>query len=152
MTMWTIWETIPCNSQKTITPMSKITQLNERSIGIEVKPDWTKFSIWVAQHSLRGHKKGFNYLQYFEGEHPIYDLIELPPGSWSILGKGNELTEEQWNGIVEQIVVMSGDDLIDGFKDYCDPVHGYVSPIPSGLSLLKSKGLNPETTLILQKQ
>lgn len=107
--------------------MSKITQLNDRSISVEVKPDWTKFSIWVAQHSLRGHKKGFNYLQYFEGEHPIYDLIELPPGSWSILGRPEELTREQCDKVME----------------------GYDGSL---YLLLKSKGLQDKSVIILIKQ
>lgn len=128
--------------------MSIVNSLNEKAIAVEVPEDLSDpiLSSVDGKQYIIADKGDSSNPEFYMSTEP------LPPGSWSILGKGNELTEEQWNGIVEQIVVMSGDDLIDGFKDYCDPVHGYVSPIPSGLSLLKSKGLNPTTTLILIKQ
>lgn len=129
--------------------MSKITQLNDKAWSVTIPPEgninnaylWGSYNQWWVRYTEMARPGQF-----------VTREIKLPEGSWGIVGVGSSLTEDQWKGIVEQIEVMSGDDLIDGFKDYCDPVHGYVSPTSSGFSLLKSKGLNPGNTLILIKQ
>lgn len=87
---------------------------------------------------------------------------DLPPGQWQIVGLGNQLTEEQWKGIVEWYE-DSNDSSYDPqynettyfnvFKDYVTGDEGEVdTATESGLSLLTSKGLKPENTLILKKE
>lgn len=81
----------------------------------------------------------------------IYD--DLPLGSWELIGLAKDLTEDQWKGVVEVLNTFVGDNgqRIDVFVDYdnnfeCD------TAAESGLSLLKSKSLNPGTTLILKRK
>jgi hypothetical protein len=87
-----------------------------------------------------------------------YDEETLPPGQWSLLGKASELTEEQWRGIVDRDKRKTSNGLIEmeisGFKDYerfggSSIFRVKSTAIESGLSLLKSHNLAPETTLIL---
>jgi hypothetical protein len=60
----------------------------------------------------------------------------LPEGNWIIVGKGSELTEEQW----KEVIIYHDD--YDG--------EGYTEK-ETGIDLLKEKNLNPDTTLILIK-
>lgn len=60
--------------------------------------------------------------------------IQLPSGSWQIIGKGDTLAEEQWREI-------------DGV-----PEDTVISATESGHSLLKSLGMEPSETLVLKKQ
>src|SRR5438309_1940289 len=78
-------------------------------------------------------------------------------GNYKIIGKASELIEEQWRGIVK----MGG---LKTFKDYTyiyEPdLDGLFNALlemkfqtatESGLSLISSLDLEPETTLIIQK-
>lgn len=84
---------------------------------------------------------------------------DLPPGQWQILGLGNQLTEEQWKGIVgisHENVKIDWDvveEWVYGniYKDYELKDSLYYTATESGLSLLTSKGLKPQNTLILKK-
>lgn len=87
--------------------------------------------------------------------------IQLPSGSWQILGKAKELTDDQWKSIVDDISFLrpnpyniERDEVVECWQDYTDETEQLVcyTPTESGLSLLKSKSLNPGTTLILIKQ
>jgi hypothetical protein len=95
-----------------------ITQLTPQAISVSVPLDAGKFNLGILGHT--------NMLQYFEGDHPVYGLIELPPGNYSILGLGDKLNIDQ---IYE---VIKGTGLTFN-------------------QLMESKGLDIETTLILIK-
>lgn len=85
----------------------------------------------------------------------------LPPGSWSILGKGNELTEDQCKGIVEEVV---DNKFQVKYRDYWqkEPTKykwekelkkmGFINALSSFESLLKSKNINPDSVIILIKK
>jgi hypothetical protein len=79
----------------------------------------------------------------------------LPEGYWLIVGKASELTEDQWKGIVAKHVNM-------GFMNYAVRLiikvtlgwtanWAMLTAKESGLSLIASLQLKPETTLIIQK-
>lgn len=120
-----------------------ITQLTENSIGVQVPEGSHGFMFSTEQLWLCAKPKQ-TWRRFF---------CELPEGNWKILGLGKDLTEDQWKEVVEQ---QSGG--LGRFKDYeltgslAD--HGtYIlySALKSGLSLLRSKGLQGENTLILIK-
>jgi hypothetical protein len=73
---------------------------------------------------------------------------------WKLIGKASELSESQWKEIVHKGKVPA--DLY--FLDYeWEGIHNNekynkVSATESGLSLIKSIGYTPETTLILIQQ
>lgn len=73
----------------------------------------------------------------------------LPPGSYTLVGLGSELTEEQWKEIIED-TWESGDFIGWSFRDYSDKHSTFDTATESGLSLLKSKSLSPNTTVILK--
>lgn len=88
------------------------------------------------------------------------ESIKLPPGNWKILGKGSDLSEEQWKGIVEAFTHKMG---YFGDSNKAEKIVLYMNymierPVPvtflycdakdSGLSLLKSKGLNPDVLIL----
>lgn len=73
--------------------------------------------------------------------------ITLPNDrSYSIIGKGDELKEKDWRKIVKK------NEEYNGIWIYYDYVAGRAlhTATESGLSLLKSKGLNPSTSLIIK--
>lgn len=81
-------------------------------------------------------------------------LQSLPPGQWQILGLGHQLTEEQWKGIVER---QRGQGLYWHYNIRGSSLGQYGAFLldtatKSGLSLLKSKSLDPSTTLILKRK
>lgn len=93
-------------------------------------------------------------LYYHNG---IECFIVLPKMSKStrraIIGKASELTEDQWKQIVETFPsyrwgVRRG---IQRFKNYRVEAP-FETAKESGLSLLKSQGMEPETTVILKQQ
>lgn len=131
-----------------------IHQLTSKAIACVIPPDAEHVHI----QDLRDWEFCFSYKHNGEWVHA--DLPHPGPTPWQILGVARNLSEEQWKGIVgkDERTVTNGtrDSLISGFKDY--ERHGGSSVFmvkrsatESGLSLLKSKGLNPETTLILLK-
>jgi hypothetical protein len=85
-------------------------------------------------------------LHYLWGED--YVTIQLPTKTkMKIIGKASELTEEQWREIVEN-------DPINWFlfKSYESVLAvGYHFAHQSGKSLLRTLGLEPKTTLIIEK-
>jgi hypothetical protein len=70
----------------------------------------------------------------------------LPPGKWSILFTTKEAKEEDWGNVVEF------DELANCYNDYEDVEGGYHSSIESGLSLLRSRGLNPDNNFVILKR
>ena len=73
--------------------------------------------------------------------------IELPSGSYSIIGKGDELDSDKWESIVDY--KKHEDQRF--YPDYTSALEFFDNPIQSGHSLLKSKNLKPEPTLIIKK-
>jgi hypothetical protein len=121
--------------------------LTDKAIAVEVKPDWTKFYVWGA-----GGK-----LQYFEGDHPIFGIIDLPEGNWQILGRPASITLEQAKEIIPFHLGESGK-YDAGYWDYdkmdvsCDYMVNANSALSSFQSLLKSKNISPDKVIILIKQ
>lgn len=71
----------------------------------------------------------------------------LPPGSYSIVGLANELTEEQWSEVVE-----ADGSPWPGYKDYSYPNDvAFSSARQSGYSLLSHLGLS-KNPLIIKKE
>lgn len=70
--------------------------------------------------------------------------IQLPPGSWQIVCTSKECTREHADQIVEKIEEQF-------YKDYEYKGGIFTGPLPSLHSLLRSKGLDPDKTLILKK-
>lgn len=79
------------------------------------------------------------------------DMIHLPPGSWSILGKGEQLSEEQCKEIVGKEYFEDDSEhwfvYEKGGKIKSDLF--YATATESGHSLLASNGFEPNKTLIL---
>lgn len=86
--------------------------------------------------------------------YPDYACIHynLPPGSWRIVGRAKELNEEQW-GIFVKHDLGPMTNKIAGY-DYANEVFGgCTTATESGMSLLRSLGIDPETNpLILIKE
>lgn len=76
----------------------------------------------------------------------------LPPGNYSIVGKGNELKWSDWVGIVEKENDESESLNCWWYKDYEKNEIMTKNAVKSGLSLIRSKGLSPEITLIIKKE
>lgn len=73
-----------------------------------------------------------------------YDLIETPEGNWKHLGKATELTEEDWNGIVDYNECPDPFlGKIKFYQKYPDSLNdNFVNTATeSGLSLLKANGV-----------
>lgn len=77
--------------------------------------------------------------EFYVGTEPV------PAGhTYTLIGKASELTEDQWKQIVEQW--DSG-----GFNDYERHLARVKTSAESGHSLLKSQGMDIETTVILKQ-
>lgn len=82
---------------------------------------------------------------------------QIPNGQYSIVGLAKNLTEEQWEGIVEEWIVYSQGNVPDYFyrnylkEEIVPSNYSLYTKRESGLSLLKSLGLNGNV-LILKKQ
>lgn len=89
------------------------------------------------------------YKASFLGKQNIMQMKKLPSGQWEIIGKGDILSEEQWKGIVEYYPTT-----MTLYRDYSQQVFGddvFFTAKESGYSLLKSRGMKPENSLILLK-
>jgi hypothetical protein len=116
-----------------------MTQLPNNHIGVQVPEGSDKFVLVASTF----YSPSFLYLQGFD------KTIDLPPGKYSIVGLAIDLTEEDWYNIVEK-----GDSQhVDLFTHYNSvPEMWLFTATESGYSLLESKGLKKETTLILKQQ
>lgn len=73
--------------------------------------------------------------------HPWPTVIILPVGEFEIVGIGNELTDEQWSGIVDcKLLVM--------FPDYTKKDFYFDYPTASGLSLIQHHGMKPNCVIL----
>jgi hypothetical protein len=85
----------------------------------------------------------------FPDEIDEFKIVDLPAGSWQLICMARDISEEMAKGIVTtglNGLYKNYDTWIDmsGFEDYDKAVD-------SLRSLLASKGLNPETTLLIEK-
>lgn len=125
-----------------------ITQLTQNSIGVQVPEGAEDIRV-----------RPTNCLNYQVGV--VIECPDLPEGNWKILGLGKDLSEEQCKSIVEEIV---DNKFQVKYPDYYqkEPTKykwekelkkmGFINALASFESLLKSKGLQGENTLILIKQ
>lgn len=143
--------------------MSKITQLNEKAWSVTIPPEgninnaylWGSYNQWWAKYTEMTRPGQF-----------VTREIKLPEGDWRIEGIGERLTEDQWKEIVESQVynappVPKDDfrkDRQTAYRDYSSDRETRYSKFPllltateSGLSLLKSKGLQDKSVIILIK-
>lgn len=73
-----------------------------------------------------------------------FSQVELPEGhAYTLIGKADSLTEDQWKQIVG---VWSS-----GIYNYENPPVKVETAKESGLSLLKSQGMEPDTCVILKQ-
>ena len=80
-----------------------------------------------------------------------FDVIDLPPGQWSIVGIASILTFADCSGLVES----EGDDsgsLKRWYKDYEHEGLWFRTPDKSLYSLIAANGKKPETCLIIEKK
>ena len=93
----------------------------------------------------------YSFLDYLT-HRDEYCMIDLPPGPWRIVGRAKELKEEQWKTVVRKVF-----DTPPLYANYGEPVGSAFMPAKtatkSGHSLLRSKGIDPESNpLILVKE
>lgn len=76
-----------------------------------------------------------------------------------IIGKASKLTEEDWRGIVDEMNEMFIEEPYPPYKEVWAPIFtSYTEAMPfvatateSGQSLIQSLGMEPATTLIIEK-
>ena len=73
--------------------------------------------------------------------------IDLPPGSWEIMGMGETLTESKW----DEVVKNNGWGCYNNYKGKPDEIYTLLSAIESGLALISSHKLTPTTALFLKE-
>lgn len=88
-------------------------------------------------------------------------ILLIPNGQWKLLGLAKNLSEEQWEKIVNSDVYVYPDEVGNDwqlfFKDYTDVTqvvpseYNLPDATTSGHSLLKSHNLKPSQTLILKQ-
>ena len=79
-----------------------------------------------------------------------YGEESLPPGSWSIVGWSDELTEDQCADFVDSWESVSGDGTII-YQRYPDEIPKCRTAIKSFQSLLRSHGIT-DRALIIKKE
>lgn len=115
----------------------------------------------VIDIELHNDEDGGCYFTYHTGMGTDnYDILRetLPEGNYSIVGMPLQLTEEQWKGIVETFwnpILLEHGKFID-YSHKTTKIYTRFDPLfdkatESGLSLIKSIGKEPETTLIILK-
>lgn len=88
-------------------------------------------------------------LQYGSNGHGMF-YLELPPGSWRILGSGkaSDITEDEWKKIHWPSFVGEG----TVYKSFEKENEIFLTATESGHSLLSLHGFKPSETVILIKQ
>ncbi len=87
-------------------------------------------------------------LLYKDGEGGVVFVKTLPLAEWQLIGKGGEISEEQWKGIVETEYI---EDIGHFPIDYETEESDCSSYTESGLSLLRSHGMNENTIILKEK-
>lgn len=128
-----------------------IHKLTDKARGMTVPKD-----SWGYDLYQEGNLKSVGYFLSFKEGKAQQSFNYLPFGEWKILGLGRDLTEDQWREVVETVSgwskVVYYNYSASG-RDYRDIVEAaFDNATESGTSLLRSKGLQGENTLILVKQ
>ncbi len=93
-----------------------------------------------------------NYLDFetilHEDDSGTYDLIDLPPGNWTLLGKASSITEQQAKGLVEYKSIDKYGQLYYSYE-YRDWMN--ISPLESFHSWLTVNGIDKDS-VILKKE
>lgn len=123
--------------------MSRIVE-HKKYLLVEVPEDATDFVIQKVQGIKDKYLIWYSSKIDWAGQTRQY----LPSGSYTIIGKADQLKDSDWEGIVEWIKpkVMAGN-----FKDYLHDGYIVGSPTQSGLSLLASHDMKAEQVLIIKK-
>lgn len=75
-----------------------------------------------------------------------HTFIDLPLGLWRIVGRAKELAEEQWHKIIGgQLKQMP-------YPDFELVFNWFDTATESGMSLLRSHGIDPETNPLILKR
>jgi hypothetical protein len=137
--------------------MTRIINLPNGHLAVEVPAGSSNFSFDSSVEF---------WIRYYPQNHrDINDtrIVELLPGQYEIVGKGDSLFNEQWAAIVprydgDAAWVPSYNDPDSGGHGYC--YEDYMNPsehscvytaTASGLSLLSSLSLKPSAILIIKK-
>lgn len=126
--------------------MSQISlhKLGDKEYGLVTVP------LHSHEHHLYGNGTGLCY--WDNSGH--YEYVELSAGKWELVGKGSEVTEEQWEGIVDK-EYFEDDSEYYYIYEKDNKVRAnlfYDTAVESGLSWLKSLNHDPDTTIILIKK
>lgn len=119
--------------------------LNEKAIAVKVRKEpWKDCFIDSSSISFMynwgGYVRGGD--DYMDAD---FDVVSLPPGSWSILGMSDDIGVEDILKIIHPAKKLFG----GYFYDYVKKAHVSVTPKNSFASLLKSKGIEvPHLILI----
>jgi hypothetical protein len=134
-------------------PPQQITWLTEDAIAVTTPEDIKSFDIWEATMSLRGYKKGREYLGAGS------NVIELPPGNWSILGLSTQLSEDEFEKVVREKFWIGGFGWM--YTNYTDEVTlaneiwkrtgPFKTAAESATTLLKSKGITSPVLILIKK-
>lgn len=95
-----------------------------------------------------------NSLFFYRESYPNNIGAHLPSGNWQLIGKASELGKEEWKGILKPIENWSKElyhNYTASGRDFRDVIDSaFEATIDSGLSLIRSHSMNPETTIILK--
>lgn len=131
--------------------MTPVTILNDNSIAVQL-PE-TAIDPWMLERN--DPQLGYYIPNKTFGEEGNMwsESIKLPEGNWSILGRPEEMTEEQWKRVV-LYDINPMQDYFEGAMDYGLSYENFNldTCFESGLSLLKSKNIDPSKVIILIKQ
>lgn len=117
-----------------------MTALPNNHFAVQVPEGATQIIISPTHSTIQWKEKGFE-------NKPYWDIKILPPGSYTIVGLADSITEEQAGEIVEQIK----DEYGFAWVDYKHRYNVHNTALESFRSLLSSLSLPPETTLIIKK-
>lgn len=100
------------------------------------------------EDAIRCYMQGDRWL-YFTLKGAVNHGIELPPGSYSILARGREVTDSQWQDLLEEEMNLDIHDN-EWWRNYEDDYKPFRSATESGLSWLRSQGINENDLLIIK--
>lgn len=118
-------------------------EINNRTIGLIEIPEHTKE---ITLRSTKHYNSSISVYDNFTNKETI---LVLPPGDYTIIGLGSEISEEQWGKIVEFRGYRENDEEM--YLDYTEAIPTIIhTATASGLSLIRFHNLNPETTLLVK--
>lgn len=98
-----------------------------------------------------------NRIRYYSGEmfnnkhgYPYPKWVDLPPGSWELVGKASDLKEEDWDDMVDEFSTNSADVYVR-YKDYENAGKSFFSSKKSGHSWIRSQGKEVSKVVLLKR-